>query len=210
MSLEKENAALYRQIESSEISVGQVSEKSDSAIESYKGIYDSFIVQQNGRRDVLISRRNELDKVLADMESSPGGLFSSKKKKLEELKEAQAQERTSIGDSLVEIESQNKSEYDSFLSKVREYRTRSESAADSFDVSSVRSKISSNNQSILGNKELIANTDIGSFKFIATAFDLPLDAVVKWFILCIVIVFDPLSVTLVLAYNVALKNEEDR
>ena len=210
LALEKENTFLYKQIESSENSVDQVSEKADSAIESYKDIYDDFISQQNDRRDVLISRRNELDASVAELEASPGGLFSSKKKRVEELKTSQSQERSSIRESLNEIESQNKSEYDSFLAKVKAYRDRSEDAADSFDVTEVRSKISSNNNSILANKELISNTDIGSFKFIATAFDVPLDNVVKWFILCIVLVFDPLSVTLVLAYNVALKNEEDK
>lgn len=210
LALEKENTFLYKQIESSENSVDQVSEKADSAIESYKDIYDDFISQQNDRRDVLISRRNELDASVAELEASPGGLFSSKKKRVEELKTSQSQERSSIRESLNEIESQNKSEYDSFLAKVKAYRDRSEDAADSFDVTEVRSKISSNNNSILTNKELISNTDIGSFKFIATAFDVPLDNVVKWFILCIVLVFDPLSVTLVLAYNVALKNEEDK
>ena len=45
--------------------------------------------------------------------------------------------------------------------------------------------------------------DIGTFKFVAEAVGLPLDAVVKIFILIIVLVFDPLAVCLVLAYNIA-------
>lgn len=45
--------------------------------------------------------------------------------------------------------------------------------------------------------------DIGTFKFVAEAFELPLDTVVKIFILIIVCVFDPLAVALILAYNVA-------
>lgn len=45
--------------------------------------------------------------------------------------------------------------------------------------------------------------DIGTFKFVAESVGLPLDTVVKIFILCIVAVFDPLAVALVLAYNIA-------
>jgi len=45
--------------------------------------------------------------------------------------------------------------------------------------------------------------DIGTFKFVAESVGLPLDTVVKLFIICIVLVFDPLAVALVLAYNIA-------
>jgi hypothetical protein len=45
--------------------------------------------------------------------------------------------------------------------------------------------------------------DIGTFKFVAESVGLPLDTVVKIFILIIVLVFDPLAVCLVLAYNIA-------
>jgi len=45
--------------------------------------------------------------------------------------------------------------------------------------------------------------DIGTFKFVAESVGLPLDTVVKIFILIIVLVFDPLAVALVLAYNIA-------
>lgn len=70
----------------------------------------------------------------------------------------------------------------------------------------------------------IRSTDIGSFKFVARAFDSEVqeaeatenpvlieealdravNRVVKWFILILVIVFDPLAVTLVIAYNASL------
>ena len=70
----------------------------------------------------------------------------------------------------------------------------------------------------------IRATDIGSFKFVARAFDSEVQTaeatenpvlikealdravnrVVKWFILILVVVFDPLAVTLVIAYNASL------
>jgi hypothetical protein len=46
--------------------------------------------------------------------------------------------------------------------------------------------------------------DIGTFKFVAKAFNVELDTVVKFFILVIVLVFDPLAVALILGYNIAV------
>ena len=79
-------------------------------------------------------------------------------------------------------------------------------------------------QQILDLEAEIRATDIGSFKFVARAFDpgvaeaeaagdsvalrevtaAAVNRVVKWFILILVIVFDPLAVTLVVAFNASL------
>ena len=59
------------------------------------------------------------------------------------------------------------------------------------------------NDLITLNSEGNAVHDIGTFKFVAESVGLPLDTVVKIFIICIVLVFDPLAVSLVLAYNIA-------
>jgi flagellar biosynthesis/type III secretory pathway M-ring protein FliF/YscJ len=60
-----------------------------------------------------------------------------------------------------------------------------------------------NNQEI--NKIKIANLDlekeVGGFRFIAEAFGMELKNVVKFFIFLIVIVFDPLAVALIIAFN---------
>lgn len=45
--------------------------------------------------------------------------------------------------------------------------------------------------------------DIGTFKFVAESLNLPLETIVKLFIIIIVCVFDPLAVSLILAYNIA-------
>ncbi|MGA0133637.1 MAG: hypothetical protein ACO3ND_04705 [Opitutales bacterium] len=50
----------------------------------------------------------------------------------------------------------------------------------------------------------IAATDIGSYRFVARAFDAEATDVVKWLILTLVAVFDPLAVTLVVAFNMTL------
>jgi len=50
--------------------------------------------------------------------------------------------------------------------------------------------------------------EIGTFKFVAEAFNLKIETAVRIFILLIVIVFDPLAVCLVIAYNSFSKSED--
>ena len=49
------------------------------------------------------------------------------------------------------------------------------------------------------------STDIGTLKFVAQLFNVSVETVVKWFTIIIVLVFDPLAVCLVLAYNNLIK-----
>jgi hypothetical protein len=60
------------------------------------------------------------------------------------------------------------------------------------------------NQKIEGSKEV----DIGTLKYVAKAFGVDMDTVVKWFTLAIVLVFDPLAVALILAYNSLIEKKE--
>jgi hypothetical protein len=66
-----------------------------------------------------------------------------------------------------------------------------------------RTQFEKDNELIVLNSEGNKVHDIGTFKFVAESVGLPLDTVVKLFILIIVLVFDPLAVALVLAYNIA-------
>ena len=71
---------------------------------------------------------------------------------------------------------------------------------------------SKNNEEI--NKIRLNNLDlekeVGGFKFVAQAFDVELDKVVKWFMFLIVFVFDPLAIALVLALNKLLKENKPK
>jgi hypothetical protein len=60
------------------------------------------------------------------------------------------------------------------------------------------------NQKIEGSKEV----DIGTLKYVAKAFGVNIDTIVKYFTLAIVFVFDPLAVALVLAYNSLIEKKE--
>jgi len=70
----------------------------------------------------------------------------------------------------------------------------------------VRSKITEDK--IKGEVALQTDSDLGPFLYIAKVFELPLDTVVKWFILVLVLVFDPLSICLVIAYNFLMTKKE--
>ena len=65
-------------------------------------------------------------------------------------------------------------------------------------------RIRARNDDIRHLREEIAATDIGSYRFVARAFEAPADDVVKWLTLALVLVFDPLAVCLAVGFNVAL------
>ena len=56
--------------------------------------------------------------------------------------------------------------------------------------------------------EINKTKDIGTFNFVAEAINKPLDFVVIAFICILICVFDPLAVTLLLAFNIAIKSKE--
>jgi hypothetical protein len=51
------------------------------------------------------------------------------------------------------------------------------------------------------NANINLEREVGGFRFVAEAFNVPLNTVVKFFIFIIVIVFDPLAVALIIAFN---------
>jgi len=51
------------------------------------------------------------------------------------------------------------------------------------------------------NNNINLEKEVGGFRFVAQAFNVPLNSVVKFFIILIVIVFDPLAIALVIAFN---------
>jgi hypothetical protein len=61
------------------------------------------------------------------------------------------------------------------------------------------------------NNNIELEREVGGFRFVAEAFNVPLNDVVKFFILIIVLVFDPLAVALIIAFNglIMRRKEED-
>jgi cell division protein FtsB len=78
------------------------------------------------------------------------------------------------------------------------------------DISTISKKITDLNEKTSQYYEQINNIktnnmeverEVGGFRFVADVFGLDLNTVVKWFILLIVFVFDPLAIALVIAFN---------
>ncbi len=60
------------------------------------------------------------------------------------------------------------------------------------------------------NNNIELEREVGGFRFVAEAFNVPLNDVVKFFILIIVLVFDPLAVALIIAFNgLIMKRKQD-
>ena len=68
-------------------------------------------------------------------------------------------------------------------------------------------RIESDQQEIARLRRQIADVDIGPYRFVARTFNAPSDDVVKWLILFLVAVFDPLAVMLTVGFNIALLND---
>jgi hypothetical protein len=67
-------------------------------------------------------------------------------------------------------------------------------------------------QTLEAQKQSGKQKDIGTLKYAAELFGTDINTIVKWFTLAIIIVFDPLAIALVLAYNIAANrkfNEPD-
>lgn len=75
---------------------------------------------------------------------------------------------------------------------------------------SLYQRIRTRNEDIHRLRGQIAAVDIGSYRFVARAFDATADGVVKWLMLALVLVFDPLAVSLVVGFNVSLLAERPR
>jgi len=65
----------------------------------------------------------------------------------------------------------------------------------------VQNNISLDSINSIKNNNIELEREVGGFRFVAEAFNVPLNDVVKFFILIIVLVFDPLAVALIIAFN---------
>jgi hypothetical protein len=86
-----------------------------------------------------------------------------------------------------------------------------------FQISTVTSDLQNLEKQSLDNSQEImklesdnSKGEIGTFKFVAEAFGLKIETAVRIFIILIVIVFDPLAVCLVIAYNSMIKKIENQ
>ena len=207
VQIEKQIVTHEKEIMKIESSADVINVKANDSIVQYQKIYDDYVNDQRTRQDSLRLQLKTLDTAIADIESSKGGLFSNKTGKLKLLRESQQPDRAAISASLLEVDKNIDGEYKRFIDKVEKLRETTEQVPDNVDdVNIIYSKIRELDQGIANRQDDIRNTDIGSFKFISRSFDIPLEVIVKWFILLICIVFDPLAVVLIIGLNMMLKD----
>lgn len=211
ISLESQTSNLHERINTLQTNANSDRDSSTVSIDKYKKIYDDFVTQSNKRSEQLNSKLMELDTALDVVVSKPGGLFSSKNKKISELKAQQENIRDDIASELSLIEAKISKEYEAFLGKVDSLSdNKTDNQNVSVEIDNLYTQIKVNNDQIIQYKSDISQTDIGSFKFIARSFDIPLEEAVKWFIFAIVIVFDPLAICLIIGYNMITINNQQR
>jgi len=78
------------------------------------------------------------------------------------------------------------------------------------DLQNLEKQSLENSQEIMNLESDNTKGEIGTFKFVADAFGLKIETAVRIFIILIVIVFDPLAVCLVIAYNSIIKKIENQ
>ena len=124
------------------------------------------------------------------------------------LENRRAQAQTSLDNILTgETDLSQRSAFGNLRTEIEELdnerRTNNESIA-----AAQAERDSLENIKVQHNAALNTNSEVGTFIYIARTLGLPLDTVVKWFVLVIVFVFDPLAISLILAYNNLVMREE--
>ena len=176
----------------------------------------------------LQSSLDKLDNEVADLEAKSGGLFSSKKKDLETLRERQKPERASISDQTLTINNRIQKARESTESQVATLRDKIEKYQDSeFGAEdSVAEDIEKYNKLIAGaldkidelekekfsqqDRALQLEAEVGPIKYVAdvvadfTGTEMDIGMAVRIVIIILIFVFDPLAVLLVLAAHISL------
>ena len=204
VQINQDTAQTQIQIENTQKLTSKTDDKSDDALAGYERIYNDFKTANEKERDTLRNRIKELEEKYNTIKNK-GGLFSNSEKKAQQELEAQQPERDKIKSQLEDIDIALKNEYAKFMEQVNSIRSNTsvDEKQSLVKIDDLYARIATNDKKIVVLNQEIANTDIGTFRFAARAFDVDTDTAVKWFTLAIVLVFDPLAICLVIGFNVA-------
>lgn len=217
-------------IKSLEDNSNDVDEKSSKEIDREQKRLESIALKlkddiaiETKRIDELSKRKIILDEALSVLEKSSGGLFSNKKKKLEELNAKQAEEREYIKSKIDEYNlnienfrnnyNEEYSKINSFIQKFRENdSTKFEKSQEKIEEYNSKIKLSMESiqqmeieKSKYGEKIRNLEAEIGPLKYVVGLIndlggkEIDSDQAVRLIILIIMVVFDPLAILLVVA-----------
>ena len=71
-------------------------------------------------------------------------------------------------------------------------------------IESLQKDIVALDSSLISKENQVLSSDVGPLRYMANVFGTSMDIVVKWFALLLIFVFDPIAVTLIVAFNVTL------
>ena len=138
-----------------------------------------------------VSLDNVVKQDVTTTKTTGGGLFSSAKtEKITDIKLVESKNK------IVEGSQNNINNLFSQISTVTS------------DLQNLEKQSSNTSQEIIKLESDNTKGEIGTFKFVAEAFGMNIETAVRIFIILIVIVFDPLAVCLVIAYNSISKKQE--
>ena len=171
----------------------------------------------------LNTRLTTLNEAVKLVESQPGGLFSSKKKKIEALKEEQKAERSEVSGKINAAEGRIQKIRNDYAGKIEVVRDRIDALSVVKDNTSSLDKIEDYNENIRNSNskirdleikrfdykddQLEMDAEIGPVKYVAELFEdfggdkVEIEEAVRIIILVLIFVFDPLAVAMLLAAN---------
>jgi hypothetical protein len=71
-------------------------------------------------------------------------------------------------------------------------------------IESLQKDIVALDSNIISKETQVLSSDVGPLRYMANVFNTDMDTVVKWFILLLIFVFDPIAVSLIVAFNITL------
>ena len=189
---------------------------------------DKNLKIDNNEMSRLSSRLKVLDEEVALLNAKSGGLFSSKKKKLEELTVKQKPERDEIKSKLTSVESRINKAREDTESQVKSIRAKiNERQNDTGGKEDLSLKKEEYNQNIQGsyakieameaekfthkNSQLEIEAEVGPVKYVAELLEdlgaqsIALAEAIRIIIVILIFVFDPLAVVMLLAANMSFK-----
>ena len=165
---------------------------------------------QQKERDTIDSQikntQSNIEKLRKDYTTAINNIDSNLSEQIKSIEQSISKVEKEINDIQNEI-ANNKKLSDESSKKNLDIKKDEKSKQDEIvkqNKSTINSNLSQIETLIEQNKLLalkINETDVGTFKFFAKNFNLELDKTVNWFIILIILVFDPLAVTLLLCFN---------
>ena len=220
------SATLAKSIAAEEASVAGLNERIkvlDQAVSAYtaQGTTSQFLffdkdnvrkgqelrVEQKPERDVIAAKLAESATRIERLRAEQARLDADSGKEVSGLRQQFAEEHTRVDAEEKELRKASAAtivDLERQLAGLQEQGQGKVTISDA-EIEKLHKTVSERNKQIHDLRDQIAAADIGSYRFVARAFEAEADDVVKWLMLALVAVFDPLAVTLVVAFNMAVQ-----